>query len=64
MARARNWLAAVELPAKFWFYAVKRAAEVCNYCPLKTETGILTTPFKPDLQVLFTMFGLAAICHE
>jgi hypothetical protein len=45
MARARNWLAAAELPAKFWFYAVKRAAEVCNYCPLKTETGILTTPF-------------------
>jgi hypothetical protein len=24
---AGNWLASAELPAKFWFYAVKRAAE-------------------------------------
>ncbi len=35
IAMARNWLASAELPAKFWFYAVKRAAEVCNYFPLK-----------------------------
>ncbi len=25
IAMARNWLASAELPAKFWFYAVKRA---------------------------------------
>jgi len=32
-AMARSWLASAELPAKFWYYAVKRAAEVCNYFP-------------------------------
>lgn len=33
VAMARNWLASAELPGKFWFLAVKRAAEVCNYFP-------------------------------
>jgi hypothetical protein len=30
VSMARNWLASAELPSTFWFYAVKRAAEVCN----------------------------------
>ncbi len=64
---ARNWLASAELPAKFWFYAVKRAAEVCNYFPVKFDDGPWSTPFelahhvKPDLRVFFKMFGLAAV---
>jgi len=69
-AMARNWLALAELPAKFWFYAVKRAVEVGNYSPMKLEDGSWTTPLelahkvKPDLRVLFKMFGLAAVSHE
>ncbi len=38
-AMARNWLASAELPPSFLFYAVKRAAEVCNYFPLQTDSG-------------------------
>jgi hypothetical protein len=59
IAMARNWLASAELPASFWFYAVRRASEVCNYVPSKLEDGSWTTPFKlahkikPDLRVLF-----------
>jgi hypothetical protein len=70
IAMARNWLASAELPAKFWFYAVKRAAEVCNYFPMKLETGNWTTPFelahrtKPDLRVLFKLFSVAAVRRE
>ncbi|MFN9983889.1 MAG: hypothetical protein ACK53Y_28440, partial [bacterium] len=67
---ARSWLALVELLAKFWFYAVKWAAEVCNYFPMKLEDGSWSTPYelthkvKPDLRVLFKMFGLAAVPRE
>jgi hypothetical protein len=39
IAMARNWLASAELPDTFWFYAVKQAAEVCNYFPLKLGNG-------------------------
>jgi hypothetical protein len=70
VSMARNWLASAELPSTFWFYAVRRAAEVCNYFPLTLETGETTTPFelahqtKPDLRVLFKPFALAAVCRE
>jgi hypothetical protein len=70
VAMARNWLASAKLPPSFWFYAVRHAAEVCNYFPYKLEDGSYTTPFelvhkrKPDLRVLFKMFGLAAVCRE
>jgi hypothetical protein len=66
-AMARNWLASAELPAKFWYYAVKHAAEVCNYFPIKLEDGSWSTPLelahgvKLDLRVLFKVFGLAAV---
>jgi hypothetical protein len=69
-AMARNWLASAELPAKFWYYAVKRAAEVYNYFPIKLEDGPWSTPLelahgqKPDLRVLFKVFGLAAVRRE
>ena len=67
---ARNWLASAELPSTFWFYAVRRASEVCNYFPYRLEDGNITTPFelahkeKPDLRVLFKPFSLAAVRRE
>ena len=70
VSMARNWLASAELPASFWFYAVRRAAEICNYFPSKLDSGKFITPFelvhhqKPDLRVLFPMFGLAAVRRE
>jgi len=70
VSMARNWLASAELPATFWFYAVRRAAEICNYFPSKLDNGTFITPFelvhrcKPDLRVLFPMFGLAAVRRE
>jgi len=62
VSMSRNWLASAELPSSFWYYAVHRAAEVCNYFPLKLEEGSYITPFelahdqKPDLRVLFKPF--------
>jgi hypothetical protein len=69
-AMARNRLASAELPTKFWYYAVKRAAEVCNYFPIKLDNGSWSSPLelangiKPDLRVLFKVFGLAAVHRE
>jgi len=45
-AMARNWLVSAELPSTFWFYAVKRAAEVSNYFPMKLDDNTWTTPFE------------------
>jgi len=70
VSMARNWLASAELPPSFWFYAVRRAAEVCNYFPFKLEDNSVSTPFepshltKPDLRNLFKPFCLAAVCRE
>jgi hypothetical protein len=70
VAMARNWLASAELPSTFWYYAVNRAAEVCNYFPFTLEDGSITMPFelayktKPDLHVLFKLFSLAAVRRE
>jgi hypothetical protein len=46
VSMARNWLASAELPSSFWFYAVRRASEVCNYFPYQLEDGTYTTPFE------------------
>jgi len=70
VSMARGWLSSAELPSTFWYYAVNRAAEVCNYFPYQLEDGIITTPFdlvhhsKPDLHVLFPLFGLVAVRRE
>jgi hypothetical protein len=70
VSMARNWLASAELPSTFWLYAVRQAAEACNYFPISLEDGSLMTPFKlvhhlkPDLRVLFKPFTLAAVHHE
>ncbi len=45
ISMTRNWLASAELPSSFWFYAVRRAAEVCNYFPVFLEDGTMSTPF-------------------
>ncbi len=70
VSMAWNWLASAELPASFWFFAVRRAAEICNCFPYTLEDGRITTPFvlvhhcKPDLKVLFKLFCLAAVTRE
>jgi hypothetical protein len=70
VSMSRNWLASAELPSTFWFYAVRHAAEICNYFPYQLEDGTYSTPFelvhkiKPDLRVLFKMFGLTAVRRE
>jgi len=70
VSMSRNWLASAKLPATFWYYAVHRAAEVCNYFPIKLDDGTYITPFelahdqKPDLRVLFKPFCLAAVCGD
>ena len=67
IAMARNWLPSAELPGTFWFFAVKRAAKICNYFPIKLDCGTWTTPLKlahnvkPDLRVLFKLFSVAAV---
>jgi hypothetical protein len=70
LAMACNWLASAELLGTFWYYAICRVAEVCKYFPYRLEDGSFTTPLelvhkvKPDLRVLFPMFGLAAVRWE
>ena len=69
-AMARSWLVLAKLLGKFWFLAVKRAAEICNYFPVKLDDGTWITPLelahkvKPDLRLLFKVFGLAAVCRD
>jgi hypothetical protein len=55
VSMARNWLTSAELPSSYWFYTVKRAAEVCNYFPYKLEDGSYTTPFE-------LVHGVTEIC--
>ena len=70
VSMACNWLVSADLPPSYWFYAVRRAAEVCNYFPMSLEDGTLSTPFKlvhhtkPDLRILFKPFTLAAVRWE
>jgi hypothetical protein len=70
VAMAKNWLASAELPGSFWFFAVKRAAKVCNYFPIQLPCGSWSTSLelahqiKPDLGSLFLLFSVAAVCRE
>ena len=63
---ARSWLASSLLPNKFWYFALKRAAEVSNYLPMKVDNK-LTTPHelaynvKPDLRNIFPLFSVAYV---
>jgi hypothetical protein len=70
VSMAWNWLSSAELPSTFWYYAVKRATEICNNFPYQLEDGTFTAIFelvhhsKPDLQVLFKLFSIAAVQRE
>ena len=50
----------------FWYYAIKRAAEMSNYFPINHH-GQITTPFqiaqksKPDVHNLFLMFSIGYV---
>ena len=63
---SRSWLLSNLMPTKFWFHALKRAAEVSNYLPLKIDNN-LTSPYelvykcKPDLRNLFPLFSVGYI---
>ena len=63
---ARSWLSAAGLPPKFWYFAIKRAAEISNYFPV-LHNDTVTTPFelahrrKPDFRTLFPMFSLSYV---
>jgi hypothetical protein len=66
VSMARNWLTSSLLPSRFWFFAIKRACEVCNILPTSHMDSI-TTPHtlqfgtKVDLRQLFPMFSVAYI---
>ena len=66
---ARNWLKSSLLPAKYWYFALKRAIEVSNISPIKLHNKI-TTPFeavhdqKVDLCQLFPIFSTSYIKQE
>ena len=63
---ARNWLCQSLLPAKFWFFALKRVCEICNILPTDHSDSI-TTPHqlvyreKVDYRCLFPLFSVAYI---
>jgi dUTPase len=66
---SRNWLTSSLLPSTYWFFAVKRASEVCNIMPT-SHLGSVTTPFelvhkrKVDYRLLFPMFSSAFIKYR
>ena len=70
LTMARNWLTEELLPSKYWFFAVKRAAEIMNILPTKHMKGIVTTPFeqvhkqKVDYRQLFPIFKKAYVKVE
>jgi hypothetical protein len=65
---ARAYLTDRQMPKRFWFYALRHAAQVMNYCP-GHRSGSLTSPFelahgcKPDLRVLFRLFSIGFFRH-
>ena len=62
-----NWLTRLFLPWKFWYFALKMAAQVSNYMPIILENGQWTTlneqryGTKPDWRNLVTMFSIGYI---
>jgi dUTPase len=69
VSMARSWLTSSLLPSKYWFFAVKRASEVCNLLPTN-HLSTVTTPFelvhrkKVDYRLLFPMFSTAYIKYR
>ena len=63
---ARNWMRHSLLPAKYWFFALKRACEICNILPTKHHGSITTShelvyKQKVDYRCLFPLFSVAYI---
>jgi len=63
---ARTWLTQNLLPTQFWYHAIRRAVEVCNFLLVKTN-GKITTPrelvhgTKLDMRTLFPLFSIAYV---
>jgi hypothetical protein len=69
VSMARNWLTSALLPTKYWFFAIRRACEVCNILPT-SHLGTITTPFelvhakKVDYRLLFLLFSTSYIKYR
>jgi dUTPase/transposase InsO family protein len=69
VSMARNWLTSSLLPSTYWFFAVKRASEVCNILPTRHLSSV-STPFelvhkkKVDYRLLFPMFSTSYIKYR
>eukprot|EP00957_Ditylum_brightwellii_P197012 15009238-Ditylum_brightwellii.AAC.1 len=67
MNMVRNWLTSNYLPKKFWYFALRAAAQVSNYMPIQADDGTWTTPCeqvygtKPDWCNLVPIFSLAYV---
>ena len=67
MTMFRDWLTSNYLPRKFWYFALKMAAQVSNYMPILLENGQWTTPHeqkygtKPDWRNIVPMYSLGYI---
>ena len=66
VSMARNWLRSALLPAKYWFFAVKRACEVTNLLPIRhgktiTMSHEVVHGTKADFLDLFPLFSTAYI---
>eukprot|EP00957_Ditylum_brightwellii_P063151 4793665-Ditylum_brightwellii.AAC.1 len=65
MNMVQNWLTSNYLPKKFWYFALRAAAQVSNYMPIQSDKGTWTTPFeqvfkqKTDWRNLVPMFSLS-----
>ena len=65
----RNWLRSAMLPAKYWWFALKRAVEISNIMPTKYGSNIATPHEnlfgeKVDYRLLFPLFAPAYIKKE
>ncbi len=67
VSMSRRWLKSSLLPSKYWYFAMKRACEVCNILPTSHIKDVYTTPHelvyneKPDFRQLFPLFSIAYI---
>ena len=70
MTMVYNWHTSNYLPRKFWYFALKMAAQVSNYIPILLENGQWTTPHEQKYctklywRNLVPMFSLVYICRN
>ena len=69
VAMARSFITDMQMPRKFWYWAIRHSVQVHNYMPCKVE-GKLTSPFelahgtKPDYRILCRLFATTYFKHE